>query len=99
LSKAVEKEKLTRKMLRIFAIILSLNIWSSAAFVVRSSDHDVRIQDSKTFVATPIGGVDIGEKQALRTKTGPRRPKVNQLSNAEDYMDFLLEDEKLCMVK
>jgi hypothetical protein len=39
------------------------------------------------------------EKTKTAVTTGPTTPKITALKSAEEYKDFLLEDDRLCMVK
>lgn len=54
-----------------------------------------RIRSTRVFVATPIDG---GKRQNRDAHNTPK-PKITTISSAEEYLDFIAEDDRLCMVK
>ena len=84
--------------MKIFVRLLCLSSLSSG-FVTQNPNRSARIRLTETYVATPLDCVKEGEKQKENNPRGPSKPKITTLDSAEDYIDFLSEDDRLCMVK
>jgi hypothetical protein len=71
-------------------------------FVTQAPNNQaVRIRRDITTRAFVTAGLvqETKEKAKTAVATGPTTPKITTLTSAEEYMDFLLEDDRLCMVK
>ena len=85
--------------------IVSIIISSTTnAFVIPAPDAQNVRGVSPDSVSNTIGNVDIRNAPKVLTRTtnnknGPKKVKITELDSAEDYIDFLLKDDRLCMVK
>jgi len=85
--------------MKTLALILSFCSLSSAftspAFSKGNLER-IRSQSTRAFVSSSI---DTAQRQSTETPTGARKSKIVTISSAEEYLDFLAEDDRLCMVK
>jgi len=81
-------------MIRAFFWIMYF-IGFTAGFVTQTPIPSTRIRSTRVFVATPIDG---GKRQNRDAHNTPK-PKITTISSAEEYLDFIAEDDRLCMVK
>lgn len=67
-------------------------------------DHPVqgaRIRDTRAFVATASRPLveEAAQAPVIINQPATGQPKITQLKSAEDYRNFIEEDDRLCMIK
>ena len=91
----------------IFACLLCFCCSLSLGFVTQtlptqsSSATRIRYENTRARVATtPLDGLLEEKKQQTKGRQQQnQKPKITSISSAEEYLNFLVEDERLCMVK
>jgi hypothetical protein len=73
-------------------------------FVVDKGSAGTRIRNTRAFVATApakplVEPVQEPAVSTTRNQYAIGKPKITSLESAEDYRNFLEEDDRLCMVK
>jgi hypothetical protein len=81
-------------MIQLAALTLLCISSLSYGFVLQTPHQPVIIRNTRGAFAT-VCAVDV--KETKHIKTG--RPQITKISSAEEYLDFLVEDDRLCMVK
>lgn len=84
-----------------FMLLVAMNL--ASGFTIDHPGQGTRIRDTRAFVATasrPL--VEESSSKAPATLNPPTtagKPKITQLKSAEDYRNFLEEDDRLSMIK
>jgi hypothetical protein len=86
-------------MMMIFTLLLCFCSLSLGFVAQTPILRSARIRNTRAFVATPLDGLDEEQKQKEDTPKGQQKPKIITLSSAQEYIDFVSEDDRLCMVK
>jgi hypothetical protein len=85
-------------MMMIFTLLLCF-CSLSLGFVAQAPIRSVRMRNTRSFVATPLDDLYEEQRQKEDTPKGPQKPKITTISSAQEYIDFVSEDDRLCMVK
>jgi hypothetical protein len=87
-------------MIRITCLMLiATNL--AYGFMVDRPGQGGLIRDTRAFVATASETLVESSAEVPATLNQPAtgKPKITQLDSAEDYRNFLEEDDRLCMIK
>jgi hypothetical protein len=83
-----------------FLILIAVNL--ASGFMMDSPGQGARIRDTRAFVATasrPLVESPAKVPVTVNRPASTGKPKVTQLETADDYRNFLEEDDRLCMIK
>jgi len=82
-----------------FMLLIATNL--AYGFVVDKGSAGTRIRNTRAFVATAPAKPLVQEPAVSTTRNqyAIGKPKITSLESAEDYRNFLEEDDRLCMVK
>lgn len=82
-----------------FMLLIVTNL--AYGFMIDHPVQGARIRDTRAFVATASRPLveEAAQAPVIINQPATGKPKITQLKSAEDYRNFIEEDDRLCMIK